>query len=329
MAAGEDVIGRAGAMADTGGRRRIALVDAARGFAILAMVVYHVGWDLYFLGFIATDVTTEPGWVLFQRAIVTSFLLLVGVSLVLAHGDGIRWRPFWRRFAVIAGAALLTSIGTYLVFPEYFVYFGVLHAIALFSLLGLAFVRAPLWVVALGIVMLMVPPTLVTSAAMSAKPLSWIGFWPFPPMTTDIVPIFPWFGVVLVGIALTRVGLRTRLRAVIERPALTGPAGRTLVFLGRWSLLIYLLHQPLIYGGLSLAAPPPPDAIGFAQSCEQSCQAGGSEAGFCARYCLCALEQVTAQSLWDEVADDPQGTAVTGMRRLCTAMAAPGATAPK
>lgn len=295
------------------------------------MVGYHIAWNAYYLGLMATDITEDPGWVSFQRAIVTAFLLLVGMSLTLAHGDGIRWRPFWRRFAVIAGAAVLTSIGTYVVFPDYWAYFGILHAIAAFSLAGLAFVRAPLWAVALAIAALMLPPLFVADPVMSSKPLSWIGFWPTPPMTTDIVPVFPWLGVVLIGIAGTRLLAGSRALAVIAGWRLDGIAGRTLRWLGRWSLLIYLLHQPVIFGAMNLMAPPappPPDPIAFVESCEQSCRAAPrpardeGDAPYCARYCLCALEQVVEQSLWAEVETDPPTPAVDAMMRLCSAMAA-------
>ena len=315
------------------GGGRIALLDAVRGVAILAMVAYHIGWNAYYLGLIATDITQDPVWVTFQRSIVTAFLLLVGIGLTLAHGDGIRWRPFWRRFAVIAGAALLTSIGTYVVFPDYWAYFGILHAIAAFSLIGLAFVRAPVWLTALAIAALMLPPLFVSDPVMSSKALSWIGFWPTPPMTTDIVPVFPWLGVVLIGIAGTRLMLRAGVRAGISRWRLDGPAGRVLRWLGRWSLVIYLVHQPVIFGAMNLLAPPQlaPDPVAFVQSCEQSCrdaprQAGDEDAAaraaYCARYCLCAVEQVEQQSLWAEVATAPPTPAVDAMMRLCSAMAA-------
>jgi uncharacterized membrane protein len=188
---------------------RVGLIDAARGAAILAMVVYHVAWDLYFLGFIALDITSDPGWVFFQRAIVVSFLLLVGVSLTLAHGEGIRWSAFGRRVAVIVAAALLVTVGTYIALPDYFVFFGVLHAIALFSVLGIAFVRLPWWVTGLASLLVLLPPAFITDPVMSQRPLSWIGFWPTPPMTTDIVPIFPWFGIVLIGIAATKLIMRS------------------------------------------------------------------------------------------------------------------------
>jgi uncharacterized membrane protein len=308
-------------------RHRLATIDAARGLAIVAMVVFHVAWDLYYLGFIDIDVSNEPFWVVFQRAIVSTFLFLVGVGLALAHGDGIRWRSFWRRFAILAGAALLTTAGTAIVFPEYFVYFGVLHAIALFSLLGLAFVRAPLWVVALAIVAVMAPPALFQHPVMSEKIWSWIGFWPSPPLTTDIVPIFPWFGLVLIGVFLTRVLVGSRVWARVAAARLDGVFGRALRFMGRWSLVIYLVHQPLIYGALQLIPrAAPPDTIGFVRQCETTCQvarqARDEEAvGFCARYCGCALEQVVAQSLWDEVAADPGGQSVRDMTLLCEAMA--------
>jgi len=229
---------------------RIQLIDAARGVAIIAMVIYHVAWDLYYLGFVQTDVIDDPVWEMFQRSIVVTFLLLVGIGLVLGHGEGIRWRSFWRRFAVILGAAVLTTIGTYIAFPEYFVYFGILHAIAMFSLLGLAFVGAPPWLLAIAALVVLLPPALITSPVMTEKPLSWIGFWPTPPMTTDIVPVFPWFGVVLLGIFGMRLLVKSaswpRL-AAIE----LGAPGRVLAVMGRWSLVIYLVHQPVIYETLN------------------------------------------------------------------------------
>lgn len=286
------------------------------------MVIFHIAWDGWYLGLWSTDPTAEPGWVALQRGIVTSFLLLVGVSLALAHGGGIRWRPFWRRFAVIAAAAGLTSLGTFVVFPDYFVYFGILHAIAVFSLIGLALVRAPLWVVIGAGLAVLIPPSLVTHPAMSAKPLSWVGFWPVPPPTTDIVPVFPWLGVVLCGIALTRIVRGSALWDLITRWRGEGRIGRPLRWLGRWSLIIYLLHQPLLFGAMSLVAPPPaPDPIAFVSSCETSCRELGSPQ-FCARYCLCALEQVEQQSLWAEVATVPQTPAIAAMTQMCSLMAA-------
>lgn len=238
-----------------GGADRLHLIDAARGLAIVAMVVFHIAWDLFYFGFISVNVIEDLGWVLFQRAIVSAFLLLVGAGLVLGHGDVIRWPSFLRRFAVIAVAALLTSIGTWAAFgAEYFVYFGILHAIALFSLAGLAFLRLPAGLVAgLGLFVIVLPG-LFSHPVMREKALSWIGLWPLPPATADIVPVFPWFGVVLIGIAGIRVLRRSPDWPRLAGVRLDGVAGRTLRGMGRWSLVIYLVHQPIIYGGLSLLA---------------------------------------------------------------------------
>ncbi len=233
----------------------MALVDAARGMAIVAMVVFHLAWDLYYFGFSGVDVTSVLGWVVFQKAILSSFLFLVGVSLALGHADGIRWRGFWRRLLFILAAALLTTIGTYVVLPQYFVYFGILHAIAAFSLVGLLFVRAPWWVAGLGAAVFLFAPLVVpTNPIMYTRELSWIGFWPLPPPTTDIVPFFPWFGVVLLGIAGTRLLRGTPTWETIVGVKLEGLPGRVLRWMGRWALPIYLVHQPLIYGALELAA---------------------------------------------------------------------------
>ena len=78
---------------------------SARGLAIAAMAVFHFAWDLEFFGYAPVGMTRETGWMLFARAIASSFLFLVGVSLFLAHGGGLRRASFLKRFAMVAGAA--------------------------------------------------------------------------------------------------------------------------------------------------------------------------------------------------------------------------------
>ena len=314
--------------------QRLALVDAARGAAIVAMAVYHFAWDLSYYGLFATDVTTDPAWKLFQLGILSSFLLLVGIGLVLGHGEGVRWPAFRRRLGVLVAAALAVTAGTYWMFPDYFVYFGILHAIALFSLLALPFLRLHPALVLAAALAFIVPPLLFGAPEFAQRHLAWIGFWTTLPDTTDIVPVFPWFGAVLAGLALARLAapLRDRLAAVTVR----GPLGRALVLAGRWSLLIYLLHQPLLLGGVwayTQLSPPAlqPEVLqpavlsreeGFTQSCAATCEAGQS-AAFCAAYCGCALEQVAEADLWDTLdrAGPERDGALAPITRLCAAMA--------
>jgi len=314
---------------DTGGiRARWQLLDLLRGLAILAMVVFHFAWDLYYFGYSPVDVTEVPGWVVFQKAILTSFLLLVGAGLVLGHGKGIRWRAFWRRWAFLVVAALLTTAGTYWMFPDYFVFFGVLHAIALFSLLALPFLRLRWWITAIVGVVVIAANFAWNDVMFEDRWLAWIGFWPTSPPTSDVVPVFPWFGVVLLGVALMRATLATPLAARMRSWRSEVPLARGVAFLGRWSLPFYLLHQPAIIGvlyGIMLIQPPvlaPPvvgDVAGFTASCNTSCGANGWSAGQCEQYCSCALEQIQADDLWQKLSD-PKAPEVAQLRDLCTAM---------
>lgn len=305
-------------------RPRFAVVDIARGVAIIAMVAYHLCWDLSSFRFIAADVGYDANWVLIARSILASFMVLVGVGLVLGHGQGIRWRAFWKRWIFVAGAALIVTAGTLVTglgmapgsgawpvtlsytLPPAFIYFGVLHAIALFSLLGLAFVRTPLWLPVITALIVIALPFFYSDPLFDLKWTSWIGFWQVPPPTNDLVPVFPWFGVVLLGIIATRLVLASPLAARLAAIAPTGRLPRLLAFLGRWSLLIYLLHQPLLLALIAPAAAMLQPQVAmrdgdFLRSCQSTCEAGGTSPAMCTTYCQCGLEGVERNQLWNAV----------------------------
>ncbi len=309
---------------------RIALVDVLRGAAIVCMIAYHLAWDLSYLGFWAPDISSEPGWIGFQRTILGSFLFLVGLGLALGHGERIRWPRFLRRLGFIAAAALAMSIGTYLLFGDAFSFFGILHAIVLFSLLGLLFLRLPIVLTLVAAAAIIVAGIVVHSAAFNERWLAWIGFWTVPPRTADLVAVFPWFGVTLLGVAagglLRRLGWLERLAGLDQRAL----PFRALAFAGRWSLLIYLLHQPLLLGVLyPLANWLQPGAVSpaeaFVQQCEPSCLESGGVIGYCQAYCGCALGEIERSNLWDAVnstAPTPaQSRQIDGVITLCRAMA--------
>jgi len=119
---------------------RVQAIDALRGAAICLMLIYHACFDLRYYRLIIADFEHGAFWLGFRALIVTSFLLLVGVSLVLAGEAGLSRRKFWRRVGIIAACALAASVGSYLVFPRTFIYFGILHCIAVASVLAW-----PLW----------------------------------------------------------------------------------------------------------------------------------------------------------------------------------------
>src|SRR3954451_7604505 len=102
---------------------RIAAIDVARGVALVAMATYHFSWDLEFFGYLDPGTTAHGALRVSARCIASSFLFLVGVSLFLAHGNGVRWRPFLIRFAMVAGAGLAISLVTWWFVPEAFIFF--------------------------------------------------------------------------------------------------------------------------------------------------------------------------------------------------------------
>ena len=291
-------------------------IDIYRGIAILAMAAYHANWDLNYYGIIEVGIGVDSLWFTIQRSILTAFLLLVGAGLWLAHKDGIDWRRFWKREVILVAAALGVSAVTWFQFGEYFAYFGVLHAIALSSILALPLVRAPLWaVIGVAIVFLFVP-AIFTSDIFNTRWLAWIGFFTAVPETADLVPMFPWFGVVLIGL----VGMRL----LEASPAFTwsSPAilARALAVIGRWSLIIYLVHQPLLFAIITPIATWVDSAqqakfASFTTSCEASC-GEHNDVGYCQRYCSCALDVTVRDNLWSAGPDE-----LGQMTRLCTQMA--------
>ncbi len=231
---------------------RLALVDALRGFAVAQMIVYHFIYDLAYFGWVDLAMTRDHPWVAWRTAIVTQFLLLVGVSLVLRTSFKPSGADFWKRWAQIAAAALLVSAGSWLVFGPRFIYFGILHFVAASLLIARPLLRLGAWNIVLGAVCIALGLT-YTHEFFNAPPANIVGFMTFKPRTEDYVPLFPWIGVVLVGAGLAALWQRTRWRV----PRVLVPANKHapswLLFLGTWALTVYLLHQPILLGAMTLA----------------------------------------------------------------------------
>jgi len=284
--------------------RRIDAIDIARGTALVAMAIYHFTWDLEFFGYVPPGMTAVGGWKLFARCIASSFLFLVGVSLFLGHAKGIRWPGFWRRLAMVAGAALAITVVTYFAVPNGFIFFGILHQIALASLLGLAFLRLPAAVTLIAAAAVIAAPHYLQSTFFDDPWWWWTGLSENRPRSNDFVPVFPWFAAVLIGIAAAKIteqtGLFTRL-AALRAPKWAWP----LSFGGRHSLAFYLIHQPVLISGVWLFAQVFPAAevpreVRFQQSCEASCSEQRDSA-FCTRYCGCMLDQLQQAGALDGV----------------------------
>jgi uncharacterized membrane protein len=283
-------------------RQRLQIIDLIRGIAVMAMIVYHFSWDLLDYGLINIDVVNDPLWRGFAHAIAGTFLALVGFNLVLANRRGIRIAPYLRRLGLLAGGAALVSLGTYWFVPEAFVFFGVLHMILVASVLGLPFLRAPIVVTIVAAVFCFAAPSLFTSEVFDAKPLLWLGLSAHLAPTVDYVPVLPWFGVVLAGIAAGRFILRDGGEGLFGHWQFSAVPWRPILFLGRWSLPIYLVHQPLLIGIVSLLMPligPSEEALAgrFLDQCKTSCQTSGETPATCQSTCECAATGATGAGL--------------------------------
>jgi len=274
-------------------------IDVARGLAIAAMILYHFSWDLSFLQLIGTNILQIPAWRWFARGIAGSFLMLAGFGLALAHAKGFRRIPFLKRLMKVGGAALAVTLATYFAFPESYIFFGILHCIAVSSLLALPFLRLPPVLTLVGAGFFLIGPWLFTSPALDAPWLDWLGLGAADPVTNDYVPIFPWFGLVLIGVAGGKLLLARQETLALARWRAGNPAFRLLVWAGRKSLPIYLTHQIVLLGvlfGVAQILGPAPSA-----ACRQICLMQNGDPALCPSVCSCILQQVPERDLWQRL----------------------------
>jgi uncharacterized membrane protein len=280
---------------------RVDSVDCVRGVALIGMALYHLSWDLADYRLVSPTLPFSPPMRLFSHVVACAFLALVGVSLALAHRDRLNLPAFWRRLAVVGGAAALLT-GASLVFaPGEGIWFGILHCIAVASLLALPFIGAPAFASLLAGAIAIAIPFFVQSTLFDPPALMWLGLGVALPNTLDWRPLLPWGGVVFLGLGLARLpGALARLTSPTRWRATSAPA-RAVCFAGRHSLPIYLVHQPILMGlvavvawlGVVPAAPAPkPDYSAFLAACERACVAGGRAAEECKSSCRCVADVI-------------------------------------
>lgn len=237
---------------------RIDILDAIRGFAILAMVFYHALYDLVYL--FNVDIGPLAYLRYLEPPFAGAFILLAGVSSRFSHSN------FKRALKVAAVAALVTA-GTLLFTPQDAIYFGILHfmaaAILLYALAGRLLEKIPpaaalpLWL-ALFILTYQMPETYFVGlrglfgftlpGALQSVP--WLFPFGIPNAnfaSADYFPLVPWLFLFLAGAVVGKPIRDGRLpeRFYTARVPFFAAAGRN-------TLLIYLLHQPVIYGGMLL-----------------------------------------------------------------------------
>ena len=210
-------------------------LDLMRGVAILMMIAFHLIYDLNEFGF--TDIPLAGYWLTtyWRYLIVFLFLSSVGISLVLAYGKQFNIAKFGKRMTLLGLAALAVSLGTFVMFPNAWVYFGILHLIWASCLIAAPFVRAPNTSLLIGVVILSLgyfnlPDLSLLRVLLSSN---------LPEASIDFYPLFPWLSLVFIGIYL---GHNPWYKKIITFRS------TFIQYLGQHSLPIYLVHQVLLFG---------------------------------------------------------------------------------
>jgi uncharacterized membrane protein len=186
-------------------------------------------------------------WTGQRTAIVSLFLFCAGLGQAVAVEQGQSWARFWKRWAQIAACAVLVSIGSWWMFPRSFIYFGVLHGIAVMLIIVRATAGWGRWLWLAGAIAIAARWIGAPLEVLNDRSWNWIGLIDRKPITEDYVPLLPWLGVMWWGMAAGQWLLAKKRELVAMRmPKATAP----LAWMGRWSLTWYMVHQPVMIGAL-------------------------------------------------------------------------------
>ena len=243
-----EILSRLG-MKPRSGSPRLPEVDLVRALALGMMVLYHFLFTLWYLGMADVGVLTGF-WRVFAYATASLFVAIAGLSLTLAAAsrrrrgatEGEIAKAQARRGLVVLGWGLVITAVTMVALPQGAIVFGVLHLIGLGTILAIPFVRRPMVALAIGTVCVLLGPLATTISG--PLWLAWLGVHPADFVSLDYVPILPWFGVLLIGVAAGWALFPNgeRRRPLPPFPSWTEPVQ----WVGRHTLAIYLLHEPVI-----------------------------------------------------------------------------------
>lgn len=233
------------------GLHRYPELDACRGIAIVMMVIFHLVFDLSFFSLFSVDVQ-EGFWRMFGYATASFFVLIAGVAVSLRLGRFpsdysfiSTFIPVFKRGLYLFGAGLLVTLGTFLVLQgSGYVIFGILHLIAAGTILSPFFFRMKQYVLIPGILILLVG--WLVPLPVGSMWLAWAGIHPSGFYSVDYTPLIPWLGVFLIGMAVGVTLYPGGVRSYQVLPWFDDRRLSILAVPGRHSLLIYLIHQPVL-----------------------------------------------------------------------------------
>ena len=230
-------------------KTRIWELDALRGLCILGMLIVHFLFDLTgFYGVI--DWTFPPFLVFIADWGGVAFFLISGVCATLGS-------RCVRRGLIVLGCGLVVSAVTVAMYKfgiaikAVIIYFGVLHCLGACMILWALLRRCPTWMLSIGGAVFVALGLWFRTLTVRSRWLFWLGLLYDGFTTSDYFPLLPFLGFFLLGAVLGRLLYRQK-RSLLPGVDPRSPVPAVLQWLGRWSLPIYMLHQPIITGLLYL-----------------------------------------------------------------------------
>lgn len=222
-------------------------IDIIRGALILLMAIYHAFYIMVMFNFVELSFYSGFWWI-FPRLIAAGFVFLSGWNLAAKKARSPAWKGFAKRSVKLGLTALGISAVTYPVFGTGFVFFGVIHLLALGSILAFPVADKPV------LSMLIAIASLIGGLALGSRKysffwLAWLGFRPNNLYPADYLPLLPWFSFIAFGIS-AYCFFQARFTKSILSTRQNKPKALALFFsfLGKHSLKIYLIHLPVLYG---------------------------------------------------------------------------------
>ncbi|MBP2132292.1 putative membrane protein [Methanomicrobium sp. W14] len=239
-------------------KKRFLELDSFRGLAIFMMVWFHLIFDLTYFGIYYVNVSTGF-WRYFGYTTAVMFVFIAGVSVYISserskkHLFGFKYYiKFFKRglFLILIGEVI--TFVTWAVIGEGFIVFGILHLIGFSVFVSPFFMKLKKYNLLAGFLVI-IAGFLISG---TTGPYFLLPFGITPPgfVSLDYEPVFPWFGVFLIGISAGTYFYPGAKRRFSGFSVSDNIFFKFMSFMGRHSLLIYLIHQPVIVLLLSLSA---------------------------------------------------------------------------
>ena len=227
-------------------------IDFMRGLAIVMMIFFHLLYDLNYFGvydfFLHYNLMKY-----FALAAALIFILIAGISLTLSYSRARKipderdksFMKYFKRSLKIFSWGLIITLVTWIFIKEHFVIFGILHFIGISIILAYPFLQLRYWNLLIGAFFISTGIYL-QGITFNCNWLVWLGFIPNNFYSVDFFPIFPWFGVVLFGVFIGNILYPDYERKFYLRDLTYFTPIKIFSCLGKYSLFIYLIHQPVL-----------------------------------------------------------------------------------